>query len=162
MKLLVLSGLLYLSGIAIILYWKPALMFRPDGSWKEFGIGRNPDDYTWLPFWLAAILLAIISYMTILLLTDTFTSGKQVPVELDDGYPRLNSTGVKGKRQTKATNRASNIANIPDRDVLPGYYMLNTEGTSRKGVPKYIYIGVSPPAPYAEATLEGGDGDGDE
>ncbi len=152
MKLLVLSGLLYLSGIAIILYWKPALMFRPDGSWKEFGIGRNPDDYTWMPFWLAAILWAIISYMTILLLTDTFTSGKQVPVELDDGYPRKPM-----KRQTKASNRASNIANIPDRDVLPGYYILNTEATGRKGVPKYIYIGESPPEPYAEATLEGGD-----
>jgi hypothetical protein len=150
MRLLILSGLLYLAGIAAILYWKPALMFRSDGTWKEFGIGRNPDDYTWLPFWLAAVAWAIISYMTILLLTDSFKDGKHVPVSLDDGYPRK---PARNSRQAPLNSkRASNIANIPDRDVLPGYYILNAEG-GRKGVPKYIYVGEHPPIDF-----EGGDG----
>lgn len=159
MKLLVLSGLLYLAGIAIILYWKPALMFRPDGSWKEFGIGRNSDDYTWLPFWLAAVGWAIISYMVILLLTDSFTSGKRVPVELDDAYPRRPAPAAGRQRPQGRSIRTSNIANIPDRDVLPGYYMLNTEGTGRKGVPKYIYIGEEAPAEFAEVSLDSGNND---
>jgi hypothetical protein len=153
MKLLVFSGLLYLAGIAIILYWKPALMFRPDGSWKEFGIGRNTDDYTWLPFWLTAVVWAVISYMIILLFTNSFTSGRSQPVELDDEYPRKN---VRGHRTGLNSKRASNIANVPGRDVLPGYYMLNTD-RSRKGVPKYIYVGEAPPA---EFDLEGSTGEG--
>lgn len=148
MKLLVFSGLFYLAGIAIILYWKPALMFRPDGSWKEFGIGRNSDDYTWLPFWLTAVIWAVISYTIVLLFTDSFTAGRPQPVELDDEYPRKN---VRGHRAGLNSKRASNIANVPGRDVLPGYYMLNTD-RSRKGVPKYIYVGEAPPA---EFDLEG-------
>ena len=153
MKLLVFSGLLYLVGIAGILYWKPTLMFRPDGSWKEFGIGRNPDDYTWLPFWLAAIIWAIISYMTVLLLSDSFSSGRPQPVELDDEYPRKPARGHRAGLNSK---RASNIANTPGRDVLPGYYMLNTD-QSRKGVPKYIYVGEAPPA---EFDIDGSAGEG--
>ena len=148
MRLLVFSGLLYLAGIAILLYSKPSLMFRSDGSWKEFGIGRDANDYTWMPFWLAAILWAIVSYMTVLLASDSFVSGRPHPVELDDGYPR------KGRRGVVNSKRATNIVNTHDRDVMPGYYILNTERT-KKGFPKYIYVGEAPPA---EIELEGGEG----
>ena len=124
-------------------------MFRSDGTWKEFGIGRDPVDYTWIPFWLAAILWAIISYMTVLLLSDTFGAGKPIPAELDDSYPRkpMSRRGA----ATMNSKRASNLANMPDRDVLPGYYILNTD-KSRKGFPKYIYVGEAPPA---DLVLEG-------
>jgi hypothetical protein len=128
-------------------------MFRSDGTWKEFGIGRDPTDYTWLPFWLAAILWAVISYMTVLLLSDSFTSGKQVPAELEDAYPRKG----RGKQAAVNSKRASNIANVADRDVLPGYYMLNTE-KSRKGFPKYIYVGEAPPIEFENEMSGGGDG----
>ncbi len=154
MRLLVFSGLMYLAGIALILYFKPALMFRSDGTWKEFGIGRDPTDYTWMPFWLAAILWAIISYMSVLLISDSFSAGKQVPAELDDGYPKKHSN----RRNTSMNSkRASNLANVPDKDVLPGYYILNTE-KSRKGFPKYIYVGEAPPADLVLG--ESGDGSG--
>ena len=143
MRLLVFSGLMYLAGIALILYFKPTLMFRSDGTWKEFGIGRDPTDYTWMPFWLAAIIWAIISYMTVLLLSDSFGAGKPIPAELDDSYPSKPA----GRRMAAQMNskRASNLANVADQDVLPGYYILNTE-KSRKGFPKYIYVGEEPPA----------------
>ncbi len=158
MRLLVFSGILYLVGIAVILYFKPALMFRSDGTWKEFGIGRDPTDYTWLPFWLAAILWAVISYMTVLLVSESFSSGKHVPAELDDAYPRKGSTR-KGKGAAALNSkRASNIANMPDRDVLPGYYILNTE-KSRKGFPKYIYVGEAPPLELESELSGGGRGD---
>lgn len=154
MRLLVFSGLMYLAGIALVLYFKPALMFRSDGTWKEFGIGRDPTDYTWMPFWLAAILWAIISYMSVLVISDSFSTGKQVPAELDDGYPKKVSSR---RNATMNSKRASNLANVPDKDVLPGYYILNTE-KSRKGFPKYIYVGEAPPADLVIG--ESGDGSG--
>ncbi len=158
MRLLVFSGLLYLAGIALTLYLKPALMFRSDGTWKEFGIGRDPIDYTWMPFWLAAILWAIISYMTVLLLTDSFGAGKPIPAELDDSYPQKST----GRQRSSPMNskRASNLANVRDRDVLPGYYILNTEKT-RKGFPKYIYVGEAPPADLVLGESNDGTGDSD-
>ena len=48
MSLLIYSGLLYLAGISIILILKPELMFAKDGTWKEFGLGRNKQKYTWM------------------------------------------------------------------------------------------------------------------
>ena len=41
---------------------KPQLIFTERGAWKEFGIGRNPESYTWMPFWLFCIFWALISY----------------------------------------------------------------------------------------------------
>jgi len=43
-------------------------MFHSDGTWKEFGIGRNPDRYTWFPFWIFALVWAIVSYILIVFL----------------------------------------------------------------------------------------------
>ena len=49
MKLLLYSGILYLLGIGGLLFIKPEFMFREDGSWKEFGVGRDPENFTWMP-----------------------------------------------------------------------------------------------------------------
>jgi hypothetical protein len=68
MRLLLYSGVLYLAGIALVLVLKPEIMFRSDGSWKEFGIGRNPDHYTWFPFWVFALAWAVGSYIVIVVL----------------------------------------------------------------------------------------------
>ena len=43
-------------------------MFSKDGNWKEFGIGRSKERYTWMPFWLFAILWAILSYTIVLVI----------------------------------------------------------------------------------------------
>lgn len=142
MKLLLFSGLLYLAGAATVLYFKPALMFRPDGTWKEFGIGRNPDDYTWLPLWMAAILWAITSYLIVLLLTDAFGSGGQrAAVQLDAEYPIHKRRGGPTVRNSK---RASSMAHVDDGEMLEGYYILN-KGSAKRGVPRYVYVGEAPP-----------------
>lgn len=70
MRLLLYSGVLYLAGIAAVLVIKPDLMFRTDGTWKEFGIGRNPNNYTWFPFWIFAFVWAIVSYIIMVLLAN--------------------------------------------------------------------------------------------
>ena len=133
MKLLLYSGLLYLAGVAVLLLLQPPMMFREDGSWKEFGVGRDPKHYTWLPFWLFAILWAILSYMIILFLA----GGNLLPgvdtvsdeaLDLDSLSPRKRSKALAGMEEAQ-----------------PGYYMLNMEESGKKGVPKYVYLGPSAP-----------------
>jgi hypothetical protein len=72
MTLLIYAGLLYLLGVSIVLAIKPELMFTKEGKWKEFGLGRSREQYTWMPFWLFAIGWAIIAY-TILLVIASHT-----------------------------------------------------------------------------------------
>ena len=60
MKVLLFSLVLYLIGIAAILYTRPRLMFNHDGSWKEFGMGD--DTTTRFPIWMFCILWAVVSY----------------------------------------------------------------------------------------------------
>lgn len=137
MRILLYSGLLYLLGIGIVLALKPSLMFADDGGWKEFGLGRNPERYTWFPFWLFVLLWAILSFFFIQLLA---TMGVLRGIEWT-AIERVEST---------PTMEESNIASRPKArsrappELKPGYYMLNTEGTATEGIPKYIYIGPTP------------------
>lgn len=127
MRRLIVAGLLYLTGIAVILVIKPQYMFQQDGRWKEFGIGRDPARFTYIPFWLFAILWSILSYMIVFLLEDSFSTEKVNTPEL----PRNRS------------NR-NNKRNAP-QELVPGYYMLNEASTARNGVPRYVYLGPEEP-----------------
>lgn len=150
MRRLLAAGILYLIVIAIILTIKPNFMFTDDGTWKEFGIGRNPNTHTWMPFWLFAILSALISYILIILLFYMFNlnaeetlpvasgKGKRVGIldEVIDVEPEdIEIEVVKPKRRTKAP-----------KEIEEGYYILNRAATEAAGgVPKYIYIGKGLP-----------------
>ena len=129
MRLLIFSGVVYLVGVATVLMLRPTLMFTPDGVWKEFGIGRNPETHTWMPFWLFCILWSLVSYLAIVLLADAgFLPGLWVShVEVESPAGRIKT------------------ANVANKGPKPGYYMLNTEGTGVEGVPKYIYLGPAAP-----------------
>ena len=127
MKALILSGLLYLLGISIMLYFRPALMFKETGEWKEFGIGRDGDDFTPFPFWLFVFVWAITSYIivrTILRIIDIF----------DTVSPHMEVTNITRRNRIQ-------------EELLPGYYILNTAATKR-GAPKYIYYGKEPPTDF--------------
>ena len=63
-NIMLVSLVLFLILFAIILTYKPTLMFDKNGKPREFGIGYK--NKTILPFWLMVILLAIISYFCIL------------------------------------------------------------------------------------------------
>jgi hypothetical protein len=146
MKRLLAAGLLYLIGISIVLTIKPSLMFTEDGMWKEFGIGRNPKTYTWMPFWLFAVLWALVCYILTTVLLSLL-------------YPEL--TPVEERPSTK--RRAAVVNEVMDIDeddfepVLPklrkrktamadGYYILNREATEAAGgIPKYVYLGKGLP-----------------
>ena len=131
MKLLIYAGIIYLAGVSAMLLVRPTLVFREDGSWKEFGIGRDPENYTWMPFWLFAILWAMLSYMfTLLLASANLLPGIRTIEEqsFDDLSPRQRKKAMSELEETP-----------------PGYYMLNVQESGKKGVPKYVYLGPSPP-----------------
>lgn len=127
MRRLIVAGLLYLTGIAVLLLIKPNYMFKEDGRWKEFGIGRDPDHFTYIPFWLFTIVWSLVSYVIILFVEDALyiPSG-----EVD--MPRAKAN-VRNAKQAKAV-----------QELTPGYYMLNESSTGRDGVPRYVYLGPSP------------------
>ena len=133
MRRLIVAGLLYLTGIAVVLVLKPQYIFREDGRWKEFGIGRDPKNFTYIPFWLFAIIWAIVSYVLMALLEDAFFG--QSNSNYDD-------TPVQRPRNNRSNNGRRNNANL---ELTPGYYMLNETSTGRNGVPRYVYLGPEEP-----------------
>jgi hypothetical protein len=146
MRRLIVAGLLYLTGIAVILVIKPQYMFREDGRWKEFGIGRDPANFTHIPFWLFAIIWAIISYATISILEDTLYGHEYSSLhgsqscEPCEKYETTNTMPVTVRNNRPKNSRANN-----QKELVPGYYMLNEGATGRNGVPRYVYLGPEDP-----------------
>jgi len=148
MRRLLAAGLLYLIGISIVLTIKPSTMFTEEGVWKEFGIGRNPNTHTWMPFWLFAVLWALVCYIL-------------ATVFLSLLYPE-HMQEVKGstKRRISVVDDVMDIDAEDLEPVIPksrrrkaaamemadGYYILNREATEAAGgVPKYVYLGKALP-----------------
>jgi hypothetical protein len=55
--------LIYIILFALINFLKPAFMYNPDGSLKDFGVGYRKK--TIIPVWLISIFLAIIAYFSV-------------------------------------------------------------------------------------------------
>lgn len=147
MTLLIYSGLLYLIGISVVLILKPELMFAKDGAWKEFGLGRNKQKYTWMPFWLFAISWAIISYVIILIIASATGLGGvsnniDVPVQTNSIEP--NNISMKAMSPVLPNNMPKKRPTSVN-EMKPGYYILDTNETMKSGVPKYIFLGPEAP-----------------
>lgn len=151
MKVLLFAGILYLFVIGSVLVLRPQLMFTAKGAWKEFGIGRNPELYTWMPFWLFAILSAILSYMFVLLIAGVGSlPGVDVVNEVVISEPAENiPLSRRGRAMASASASANASASASPTDgageMKSGYYVLDAIETAKKGVPKYIYLGPEPP-----------------
>ena len=128
MRLLIFSGILYLAGVALVLSVRPEVMFTDTGVWKEFGIGKNQETHTWMPFWLFCIVWAISSYLFVVLMADAGIIPGLWVSHLEVQSPPAPKAAV----------------GVP-KNLKPGYYMLNTEGSGIEGVPKYIYLGPAAP-----------------
>jgi hypothetical protein len=153
MERLLAAGLLYLIGIAIVLTIKPSVMFTEEGTWKEFGIGQNEKTHTWFPFWLFAVLWAMVSYLLITIVfairgigvsqEEPIKAAKRTAkpileevVEVEPGD--FEEVPVMKPRRSRARGIPMNL---PD-----GYYVLNTDATEAAGgVPKYVYLGKGLP-----------------
>jgi hypothetical protein len=138
MRRLIIAGLVYLTGIAVILVIKPQFMFREDGRWKEFGIGRDPAHFTHMPFWLFTILWAIVSYVTVSFLENAMnTNSSEAPMP-------LRNRGRNRRLPPPLPLQPLPLQTVPTQELTPGYYMLNEAATGRDGVPRYVYLGPSP------------------
>jgi len=139
MRRLIVAGLLYLTGIAVILLIKPQYMFRKDGRWKEFGIGRDPDYFTNVPFWLFAIIWAILSYVLISIIEDALYG------HLERLPPACEPCQVPNQVSMRNNRNSKNARVNSQQELVPGYYMLNEGATGRNGVPRYVYLGPEEP-----------------
>jgi len=153
MKVLLYSGLLYLAGVAIVLILQPSIMFTEEGIWKEFGIGRNSNTHTWLPFWLFAMVWALLSYIIVLILAGSGSlPGTATATGTATGTGTAAATGTVAASvpQTQA-NLTMHSFELPKQrgkrsnSLIPGYYILNREASELQGTPKYIYLGPEPP-----------------
>lgn len=60
---------IYIIIFMIIQYTNPSFLYNEDGSLREFGIGYSSK--TILPIWLVAIIIAILSYLAVLIYSQT-------------------------------------------------------------------------------------------
>ena len=142
MKTFLLAGLLYLSGIATILLIKPTLMFREDGSWKEFGIGKNTEQYTWCPFWLYCIFLALLCYVLAIIIIRLWTSSektKRGPQFVDYRPEYIEQPPEVSEEVAVRKSRIRRGSTLPD-----GYYVLAKPVKSGES-PSYVYLGPQAP-----------------
>ena len=58
------SILLFVIVFAIIQLVAPSFLYNDDGSLREFGLGKKKK--TVFPIWLFAIIIAILSYLSVL------------------------------------------------------------------------------------------------
>jgi len=141
MQRLIAAGMLYLVGVATILVLKPSLMFTEDGSWKEFGIGRNKNTHTWMPFWFFAILWALTSYILVGIVFTVYVPQKQVRRVVEEVYPEAEYEPETITAPIRPRRSRGKPMNLPD-----GYYFMNADATEAAGgVPKYVYLGKGLP-----------------
>jgi hypothetical protein len=135
MWVLIWSGLLYIAGVAVLLVWRPSLMFNEEGEWKEFRIGGDRSKYTWMPIWLALLLWALFCFTIVSLIFKKKT-----------GSSGTNGVSTIGEDGDEPVEEVVQIRKRRGRRVAlpPGYYVLDREANNRTGTPHYVYIGESP------------------
>lgn len=57
--------LIFLLAFAVIHIYKPMLMYTKEGGFRPFGVGYKHK--TVVPIWIIAIILAIFSYLAVLM-----------------------------------------------------------------------------------------------
>ena len=130
---------IYILGIAGVLFIRPSGMFSASG-WKEFGLA-NTANYTVFPFWMFAIVWAVVSYAVASLFTLTVANSVLGSEDVQtNNNINLNTIAtpiskVKGKAVVPARPSSS--------PTLPGYYILEE---AAKGPAKYVYYGPNPPS----------------
>jgi hypothetical protein len=157
LPILAVAFAIYIFGIAAVLVLRPTLMFRPGGTWKEFGIGRG-ENHSIFPFWLFAIFWAFISYGLGLVIMSQFAILAMSP---EPGMPSMQQMAspmqqMASPMQQMASQQmpmqsqqaapsfmkpVSSMMGLPSNSV-PGFYVLqNVSGQQ----PQYVYYGTEPP-----------------
>ena len=103
-------------------------MFTKDGGWKEFGLGRSKHKYTWMPFWLFAILWAVVSYIIVLVIASNTGLGGvsnniDIPVQNNSIEPE--NISMKAMSPVLSDSMSRNKPKSSN-EMKPGYYILDT------------------------------------
>ena len=131
---------IYMIGIAVILYLRPKTMFRDDGMWKEFGLQK---DGTVFPFWMFAIVWAVLAYALATLLSMMFASIVLNSSDSTVGSPVSPVQQVQPTASIMQPISQAPMMNMPSEvPKVPGYYILDPYSS---GAPRYIYYGTAPP-----------------
>jgi hypothetical protein len=146
------SGLLYLIGISVVLILRPALMFDHEGVWKEFRIGGDRKRYTWMPFWLFAIIWAVTSFVIVSVISRLMrgsTTGPNFTNTNANMGMNIQAPNVAYTNIPPASTPPPETVKVPKRrgasmPLPPGYYMLDKEAFNGTGTPHYVYIGEAP------------------
>jgi hypothetical protein len=160
MRVLLFSTVVYLAGIATVLFLRPALMFDRDGRWKEFGI--RGDDTTVFPFWFFCIGWAAVSYLVAGLLTSdeaaaaltpanwvkSATKAASLTTAASGLYRGFKDVGVREEEEDEDNGLQSSNAVMPLPVSGPkrggGRKSSKPSRTPRKGY--YLYVGGEMPA----------------
>jgi hypothetical protein len=142
MRVLLLSAVLYLLGVALVLFYRPRLMFFADGTWKEFGTGST--DRTVFPFWLFCILWGVLSYLIVSLFVSEPGVAPVVAAAVATTTASPEDEVMPLPPKTRGRNHNALAKEAAEGNMKPGYYVLDPKGTRVAGVPKYIYVGPEP------------------
>lgn len=177
MEILWLAIILYSAGLALVLHFRPALMFNDDGTWKEFGYQRS-SRHTLLPFWLFVVAWAFVSYAVAASLTWFFvnswtsrnvalaSASASIPsywsaesededddeiTPISSSVPLTSSESVIMPPQRRGPGRPRKDGTVREtRETKPGYY-IREETPTEGGLYRYIYYG--PEAPGQDAAI---------
>jgi len=154
--------IIYILGMAVVLYCQPSLMFD-GGAWKEFGLARTKNHTTIFPFWMFVILWSITSYVAgtlcvigasaVSLANDaspqvntTFTEEPAIsipPIDIPDplnGKEPEEAPADARRHQDPHAHGAPKRRRRPKKR-LPGYYVKGLVN----GTPTYVYYGKQSP-----------------
>jgi hypothetical protein len=136
---------IYIVGIAVVLFVRPSIMFNASG-WKEFGLA-NTANYSVFPFWMFAIVWAIVSYALASLFS--LTIANTVLASEESGIRNNMNTNMNMNTNVNLESIATPISQVgapvsapPPSPTLPGYYILENVVN---GPGKYVYYGPNPP-----------------
>lgn len=156
MRVLLLSAVLYLLGVALVLFYRPKTMFTNDGSWKEFGM--NSPDLTVFPFWLFCVVWGVLSYLTVNLFVSEPTTTAAIVATATTTVASSPDELMPLPPKTKGRNADAIVAEAAAGNMKPGYYVLDKKGSRIAGVPKYVYVGTEPTEEVSRAIETSGGG----
>jgi hypothetical protein len=165
MENLWLAILFYSLGLAAVLHLRPAFMFNENGTWKEFGYKRD-SRHTMLPFWLFAIVWAVLSYAIATAIAWSYSAAPVAVATSSAAYYNSNigswSSGPSSSEYEEEEEEEVDMRPVsepPKRgrgrprktetaQPRTGYYVL--EPANEGGLRRYVYYGSTPPPPVEE------------
>jgi hypothetical protein len=156
MEILWLAIVFYSIGLAIILHFRPPLMFNENGTWKEFGYQRGGPTprHTIFPFWLFAVawafvsyaLAAAISWMVPVSAATAAVAASYAPYDSEYDYDYEDEeVAVPVSQIPVRRGRGRPRKNTAVTTPRQGYYVMEPS-TREGGLRKYIYYGPEAPA----------------